>query len=152
VNLIRLKSAALPGVARAGDSLATAEGRMVTLADIDAWRTDSALPSELGLLLDQIRPHLTQLGCPISPRVYQGLCRFVGSSAPVMIPSKAFDVQVAQRIISRVRSLVTKRQLDALDQLLQLLIHNNVCSFDESIPLVEEILESAGTRGWELEE
>ena len=124
----------------------------MTLADIEAWRTDSALPSELGLLLDHIRPLLSQIGCPISPRVYQGICRNVGSSAPVMPTSKAFDVQVAQRIIPRIRSLVTKRQWDALDDLIRLLNQSSACSFEESIPLLEEIRETAGTRGWDLEE
>lgn len=152
VNLIRLTSAGLPGVAGAGGALATASGRMVTLADIEAWRTDSALPADLGLLLDKMRPLLGEMGCPISPRAYRAICRFVGSAAPIMSQEKAFEVQVAQRIIPRIRSLVTGRQLNGLDGLLQLLNQSSLCAFEESIPLLEEIRETVSGRKWELEE
>ena len=151
VNLIRLTPAGLPAVAGSDGALATASGRMVTLADIEAWRTDSALPADLGLLLDHMRPLLGQIGCPISPRAYRGVCRFVASSAPIMSPEKAFEVQVAQRIIPRIRSLVSSRQLNALDELLQLLNQSNVCAFEESIPLLEEIRVMMSGRKWELE-
>jgi energy-coupling factor transporter ATP-binding protein EcfA2 len=152
VNLIRLTSAGLPAVAGAGSALATASGRMVTLADIETWRVDSALPADLGLLLDQMRPLLGQMGCPISPRAYRAICRFVGSSAPIMSSEKSFELQVAQRIIPRIRSLVTSRQLNALDALLQLLQKSSVCRFEESIPLLEEIRETTSGRKWELGE
>jgi energy-coupling factor transporter ATP-binding protein EcfA2 len=151
VNLIRLTPTGLPGVAGAGVALATARGRMVTLADFEAWRTDSALPADLGSLLDKMRPLLLQMGCPISPRAYRGICRFVASSTPIMTPEKAFEVQVAQRVIPRIRSLVSGRQLNALDGLLQLLKQNSVCVFEESIPLLEEIHETMSGRKWELE-
>ena len=152
VNLIRLTSAGLPAVAGAGSALATASGRMVTLADIETWRTDSALPTDLGLLLDQMRPILDQMGCPISPRTYRAICRFVGSSAPIMSAEKSFEVQVAQRLIPRLRSLVTSRQLNALDGLLHLLKQSSVCRFDESISLLDEIREAMSGRKWDLEE
>jgi len=112
VNLIRLTSAGLPAVAGAGSALATASGRMVTLADIETWRVDSALPADLGLLLDQMRPLLSQMGCPISPRAYRAICRFVGSSAPIMNSEKSFELQVAQRIIPRIRSFPTRPRLE----------------------------------------
>jgi len=151
VNLINIKPKGLPGIAGA-NSLATAIGRMVTMSDYESWRTDSALPSDLGTLIDSMRPLLSQMGCPISPRVYRGICRFVSSSAPILPAAKAFDVQVAQRIIPKIRSLITRRQLDALDALLKVVNGSNICSFDESIPLLEEIRDFAGTRGWNLED
>lgn len=151
VNLIRLTSAALPGVAGAGGALAVGSGRMVTLADFEAWRTDSALPAELGLLLDQIRPLLSQMGCPISPRTYRAICRFVGSASPIMSQEKAFDVQVAQRIIPKIRSLISERQLKGLDALLLLLNQSNLCAFEESIPMIDEIRQTVGGRNWELD-
>jgi len=151
VNLIRLTAAGLPGVAGTGGPLAMASGRMVTLADIEAWRTDNALPSDLGLLLDQMRPLLGQMGCPISPRAYRAICRFVGSAFPIMSQEKAFEVQFAQRIIPRIRSLVTGRQLNGLDGILQLLKQSTTCAFEESIPLLEEIREAMSGRKWELE-
>lgn len=152
VNLIRLTSAGLPSVSAVGGPLATATGRMVTLADMEGWRTESALPTELGLLLDQMRPLLAQMGCPISPRAYRAICRFVGSAMPIMSQETAFELQVAQRVIPRIRSLVSKRQLDALDALMQLLKQSTVCAFEETIPLLEEVSEGAGKRAWDLDE
>lgn len=151
VNLIRLTSAGLPSVVGAGGTLAKANGRMVTLADFEGWHTDSALPAELGSLLDQMRPLLGKMGCPISPRAYRGICRFVGSAVSIMNPEKAFEVQVAQRIIPRIRSLLTNRQLDGLDELMQLLRKSNLCAFEESIRLLDEIRETMSGRKWDLE-
>ncbi len=153
VNLIRLASGTLPAVARSGNGSHTkAAGRMVTLSDFEKWRADSALPTDLGSLLDQMRPLLSGMGCPLSPRVYRAICRFVSSAPPVLPVGKAFDVQVAQRIVPRVRSLVTRRQLDALDGLLRLLNETSVCSFDETVSLLEDIRHSANSGGWEQEE
>ena len=152
VNLIRLTSGGLPLAGRPGPAFATIGGRMVTLGDIEGWCTDGALPTHLGLLLDQMRPLLTQMGCPISPRVYRGICRFVGSALSIMTPEKGFDIQVAQRLIPKIRSLVTTRQFDALDALSNLFKQSNLCIFDESISLLEEIRETIGDRRWELAE
>lgn len=151
VNLIRLTSAGLPDATGAGVTFAATGGPMVTLADFDSWRSDKALPAHLGQLLDQMRPLLGQMDCPISPRVYRAICRFVSSAAPVMSQEKAFEVQVAQRIVPRIRSLVTARQLDGLDKLMQLLTQSSACSFEESMPLLEELKEGESGRNWELE-
>jgi hypothetical protein len=152
VNLIRLTSPALPGVAGPSGQFAKSDGRMVTLADFERWRSDKALPPELGGLLDQMRPLLTDLGCAISPRVYRAVCRFVSSSDGVIPTSKAFDVQVAQRVLPKVRNLVTRKQMDAVDGLLRLMEQGSVCAFDESAPLLREARDAAGQRAWNLEE
>jgi hypothetical protein len=151
VNLIRLTTGGLPGPAAARGVMSQVPGRMVNLADLDSWCSESALPAELGTLLDQMRPMLAQMGCPISPRVYRGLCRFVASSQPILTQEKAFDVQVCQRIIPRIRSLVTDRQIDALEQLIKLLNQSNACSFEESLPLLEESRNALSGRKWDLE-
>jgi energy-coupling factor transporter ATP-binding protein EcfA2 len=152
VNYIDLTPPALPAIAGPAGRLATAGGRMVVLADLEAWRTDSALPAELGSLLDQIRPQLNAMSCPISPRVYRAICRFVSSAGPVMTAAKAFDAQVAQRILPRVRGLVTRRQMEALDTLLRLLGQSSACSFELSLPLLQLAREAAATRSSVLEE
>jgi hypothetical protein len=69
-----------------------------------------------------------------------------------MPPSKAFDVQVAQRVLPKVRSLVTHKQMDAVDGLLRLMEQGAVCAFDESLPLLREARDAAGQRTWNLEE
>ena len=130
VNFITLTPQALPDSTRTSSEFANAEGRIVTLSDFVGWTTDHALPSDLGLLLDQMRPLLTRMGCPISPRAYRGICRFVASAVPVMTPERAFDVQVAQRVIPKMRSLVTTRQIEAMDDFQRLVNSSNVCSFD----------------------
>ncbi len=152
-NLIRLGTGALPSVAKSGTSiLPRAVGRMVTLSDYENWSTQQAIPGDLAELTDSLRQNLEQLGFPISPRVYRSICKFVASSHPLLAPAKAFDLQLAQRVIPRIRNLVTKRQLDALDALLKLLGESTICSFDESIPRLEDIREVARGRDWLTEE
>lgn len=153
VNLIRLVSGSLPNISKSdGDEQARTRGRMVTFSDFQSWRVDAALPAELGSLLDSMRPLLGRIGCPLSPRVYRGICRFVASAVSIMQPPTAFDVQIAQRIIPKIRGLVTSSQLEALDELLRLMNSANTCGFDESLPLLEEVRESASARTWDLEE
>ena len=153
VNLIRLTSGSLPTVSKSsGEVHVKASGRMVTLADFESWRVDAALPAELGSLLDSIRPLLSQIGCQLSPRVYRGICRFVASATRIMQAPVAFDVQVAQRIVPKVRGLVTKRQLESLDALMKLMNEAGACAFEESLPLLDGVRDSAGTRAWNLED
>jgi len=153
INLIQLRSGVLPTVSSATNNLyAKAEGPMVTMADFESWQDYDVMPTELASLLDEIRPVLQQLGCPISPRVYRAICRFVGSSKSLISPAKAFDLQIAQRILPKIRSLVTKRQLDSLDMLLRLFKESSVSAFDETMLMLEEIREVSIGRGWTMED
>jgi hypothetical protein len=153
VNLIRLASGALPSLAAAdGGPLTGAQGRMVSLSDFQAWQSDAALPSELGSLLDTLRPLLATMGCPLSPRVYRAVCRFVSSSVGIMPSGTAFDAQLAQRVIPKIRNLVTRSQLDALDTLIQTLDGSSIGTFDESRLLLSEVRESSRSRVWDLGE
>lgn len=152
-NLIRLSPSALPAVTRpSGDSLARSAGPMVTLADFQSWHGGDVLPPELASLLDDMRPLFQQMGCPVSPRVYRAICRFVGSCSPLLMPDKAFDVQLAQRVLPKLRRLATRRQLEALDELLRLIQQNSVNPFDETLPLLEEVREASASRGWFAED
>jgi hypothetical protein len=151
VNLIQLSAGTLPSASGSGP-LAKADGRMVTLADFEDWQGSEGLPSDLAELLDKMRPFFQNLGCPISPRVYRAICRFVGSSQPFLSAPKAFDVQITQRVLPRIRSLVTRRQLDALDGVQRLLNETNSCSFEMALPLLEEIRESSAIRDWVMED
>jgi len=153
VNLIRLGSGSLPSVATTDRKpLAVGKGRMVTLADFQAWQADTALPSELGSLLDTLRPFLTTMGCPLSPRVYRAICRFVSSASPVMQSGNAFDAQLAQRVVPKIRNLVTRSQLDALDKLTHTLEKSSVGTFDESQSLLDELRQSAFSHAWDIGE
>ena len=152
VNLIQLRPGKLPALSGQGSLDPKVKGRMVTLADFQKWSGGEVLPSNIASLLDEMRPVLNDLGCPISPRVYRAICRFVGSCSPLLTPASAFDTQVAQRLLPRIRSLVTKRQLDALDRLLKLMNQNSSCSFDETIPLLDEARQTSLGRDWNQDE
>ncbi len=149
-NLVRLASGALPSaVAADAGAFARADGTMVTLADFQAWQRDTALPTELGSLLDALRPSLLAMGCPLSPRVYRAVCRYVGSSSRMISSGVAFDTQLAQRVIPKVRNLVTSAQLDALDSMIGTLEDSSVGTFDESLSLLAEIRDSTTLHGWD---
>jgi len=151
VNMIRLASGALPSVAGSdGSPLMGADGRIITLRDFQMWQKDAALPSDLASLLDALRPSLSIIGCPLSPRVYRAICRFVSSASAVMSSDTAFDAQLAQRVIPKIRNLVTRSQLDALDELNQTLESSSIGTFEESRMLLEEVRQSAQTRGWDV--
>lgn len=151
VNMIQLGSASLPVAGDQGDaSRSSAPGRMVTLADLRAWRREAGLPKDLGSLLDQLRPHLATMRCPLSPRVYKAICRFVGSSDGVMSPPRAFDAQLSQRIFSKIRTLVTQGQLDALDALIEILEDSPAGNFEESATQLREKREMVQSLGWNL--
>ena len=154
VNLIRLGASALPSADVASDNCAlpVTEGRMITLMDFQAWCHAGALPSDLGSLVDQLRPVLSQIGCPISPRVYRSMCRFVASAEGILQPGVAFDIQMAQRVVPKIRTLVAGSRLDALDELLRTLKSSSICAFDETILLLQESRASAGSRDWNFEE
>jgi hypothetical protein len=153
VNLIRLASGALPPTVSGETSgLARAQGRMVTLADFQTWQRDAALPADLASLLDVLRPLLAAMGCPLSPRVYRGMCRYVSSSEEIMSAGTAFDAQLAQRVIPKIRNLVTRSQLDALDDMVRTLEDSPIATFDASTMLLEEIREASQSRGWDIGE
>jgi hypothetical protein len=152
VNLIRLEPGHLPALPGGGALPPASTGRMVTLADFQAWRKDIALPTELGGLLDDLRPLLAKMRCPLSPRVYRAICRFVGSASPIMQPGRAFDAQLAQRIIPKIRSLITSAELAALDNFIDLLERSEVCPFEESLRLLLETQSAARSGSWDQEE
>lgn len=153
VNLIRLASGTLPTtVGSEASRLNEVEGRMVTLADIQSWQRNAALPADLASLLDSVRPLLSTMGCPLSPRVYRAICRYVSSSSGIMSAGAAFDAELAQRVVPKIRNLVTRSQLDALDSLVHTLEDSSAGTFDESRLLLEEVRDSTGARGWDIGE
>lgn len=153
VNLIELNASSLPSSSATGSRQpSSTAGPMVTLSDFEAWTHEGALPSDIGLLVDSMRPILARIGAPLSPRGYRAICRLVNSAAPLLSPAKAFDVQIAQRVVPRIRGLVSKQQLQALDSLIKLLSESNITAFDESLPMLQVKRESAISTGWDMED
>lgn len=152
-NMIQLRSGSFPTVTlRASGPTATAKGRTVTLADFQSWQGGDPLSPELATLLDDIRPILQQIGTPISPRVYRAIHQFVSSSGRLLTPDKAFDLQLAQRVVPKIRNLVMRRQLEALDALRRLLTKSSIGPFDETMPFLENLQQTAVGRDWSIEE
>lgn len=139
-NLIMMRADELPSITLAGyTGMFMATGPRVRLRDYEGWVRDSALPSQLAVALDGIRKPLARVGCPVSPRVYRAVCRFVASAQPVLGKEVALDLQVSQRMLSKIRNLVTQDQYDALDDLEKFLTQSDICSFEHSLRHITSI-------------
>lgn len=138
-NLVSMGAGELPAlVAGADSSSITCEGSRVTLSDFQRWVRDAALPTSLATIFTSIRVPLQRLGCPVSARGYRATCRFVASSDKILGAEAALDIQVTQRLLSRVRNLVSKDQFEALDDL-ELILTKSPCGFDRSLEKISEI-------------
>ncbi|MDP7421408.1 MAG: hypothetical protein QGH40_06000 [bacterium] len=82
-NMIIIQAGNLPSVSleHQGQAIATVPGPQVELQDLLQWRTEKPLSPDLAEILDQLRPHLKKVGCPLSPRVYRAICTFAARSA-----------------------------------------------------------------------
>jgi hypothetical protein len=149
-NLIELQSSNLPSLA-GWNPRARAEGAPVTVGDYANWTSQDALPAKLAGILDTLRPNLAALGCGISPRTYRGLCAFVASCKGIMGEGEAFDLQMAQRVLSRLRHVHTRAQMDALDAIAKVAEESAESQFEETLRLLEIRRASAMTREWDIE-
>lgn len=149
-NLIELQSSNLPSLA-GWNPRARAEGAPVTVGDYANWTSQDALPPKLAEILDALRPNLAALGCGVSPRTYRGLCAFVASCKGIMSEGVAFDLQLAQRVLPRLRHVHTRDQMDALDAIAKTAEESAESQFEETLRLLEMRRASAMTREWDLE-
>jgi len=149
-NLIELQSSDLPSLAGWNPS-ARAAGPAVTVSEFSNWTSHDALPGKLADILDQLRPQLAALGCAISPRTYRGLCTFVASSRGLISEGEAFDLQLAQRVLSRLRHVHNRAQMDALDTIAKIAEESAESQFEETLRLVEIRRTAALAREWDLE-
>lgn len=152
VNLIELSAEQLPVVTTTESAAeSTVAGPALTLEMLNSWVLDAALPSDIGQLVDVFRPLLRDIGAPLSSRVYRGMCRFVNSSKALIPAAKAFDLQIAQRVIPRIRTLVSRTQLKALDTLIDAM-RSSTLPFEESLPMLEAKRDGAISPGWDGED
>jgi hypothetical protein len=84
--------------------------------------------------------------------VYRAICKFIGGSHALLSPQKAFDVQIAQRILPKIRTMVRPSQQDALDKMIRIMEASLVGSFDESLSQLLSIRDSIGIGDWSNEE
>jgi hypothetical protein len=140
-NLIRLRP---PHLLDARDPApARATGPAVTLRNYRDWIDPSPrLDRSLGELIDRLKEPLTRLGCPLNPRRFNAIRKFVGSAPPdVLKPEQALDVQIAQRVLPQVRNLFrpgAQEELKAVKKILEA----HPSGFPESLQLLDEMRDS----------
>jgi len=139
-NLVRLGAGDLHQVSATDrDPNVSVPGPAVILRDFREWTRSSALDTEQAALLDTLRKHLQELGCPVTPRRYRAIGDFVASTPSwLMSPSEAFDLQIAQRLLPQIRGLFrpgARAALDAIDQALS----QQPYTFEESRQALEDL-------------
>lgn len=152
VNLVQLKPSSLAIGGNPDDSILGAPGRMISLSDFLSWRGVASLSPELATLFDDFRPILYKLGSSISPRVYRSICEYVGGSEPILPANTAFDLQIVQRVIPKIRNLSTREHFMALDELIKLLEKSTICPFDGSLEALVNLREAGSDLPWGMEE
>jgi hypothetical protein len=136
-NLIRLPSAPLPLELKEPLPVKP-RGTPITLRNLRSWITITAnYEQSLGELIDALRDHLTALGCPMNPRRFSAMRKFIASMPPELgKPEQALDLQIAQRLLPQIRGMFRPVAREALDRVRKIL-ENHSCS--ESLRVLEEI-------------
>ncbi len=146
VNLIRLPSEVLP-LELDDPSTMRPSGQSVRLRDYSGWiKRSVAYSEELGTILDDLKPDLRVIGCPMNPRRFSAMRRFI-SSWPTEIKDgfHAVDLQIAQRVFPQVRSTFQPQVRNAVDSIRKKLEAKGD-RFTESLRVLNEILPT-----WESE-
>jgi hypothetical protein len=100
-------------------------GDGVSYANYSKWIRDESLPANIEAYLEKLANPLQQLGVVISPRVKFAIGRYVASSNPFFdnrndAEKSAFDEQIAQRVLSKIRSV--RGQRSALDEISKIIL------------------------------
>jgi hypothetical protein len=112
----------------------------VTLRHYRYWVDPAGkLDRALAELIDQLKDHLARLGCPLNPRRFTALRKFVGNAPrDICRPEEALDLQIAQRILPQVRGLFRPGAQEALDAVKKVL-EGQPSGFPESLRWLEEL-------------
>ena len=143
VNLITLRPGPLAelDLSDARPAAVPVAGPPVTGRVFEAWRA-SGQPGAVAGLLDELRGPLEALGCPLNPRRYRALCRFLASApAGLLTPDEALDLQITQRLLPQIRGLFRSEARKAVDELRALLLKRGD-RYAESIRALEELREA----------
>jgi hypothetical protein len=118
VNLLHLRPSNLDALAPMTSYGAQAvAGRAISLRDFNAWTRDAPLESRFAEVIDSMQRHLQELGCPLNPRRIRGIHRFIASAGNLCNPEKAFDLQIAQRVLPQIRAVFSSSARLAVDAL-----------------------------------
>ncbi len=140
-NLIRLNPSPLLDARDPAPVRST--GPAVTLRNYRDWINPSpSLDRSLGQLIDNLKGPLSRLGCPLNPRRFNAIRKFVGSAPPdVCRPEQALDLQIAQRVLPQVRNLFRAGAQEALEDVKKTL-EAHPFGFPESLQWLEEMRDS----------
>jgi len=141
-NLIRLPSDSLPLQLKEALPVKP-QGSPITLRTFRDWTSTTAqFDPSLGELIDALRDHLTVLGCPMNPRRFSAIRKFIASVPPQLgSPEQALDLQIAQRILPQMRGLFRPGAREAMDGIRKTL-ENHRFTFPESLRVLEDVRNS----------
>jgi hypothetical protein len=152
VNLIRLPSEVLP-LELDDPSNENPSGRSVRLRDYSQWTKRSVAYSEdLGKILDELKVDLRVIGCPMNPRRFSAMRRFIASwPLDISDVNRAIDLQIAQRIFPQVRSTFQPHVRKAVDSIRKKL-ETRADYFAESLRVLNEAVPAWENEGGDIGE
>lgn len=142
VNLINLPADLLGLDLREPTTIHPA-GPAVSLRAFQRWVSQTTqFDSRLGDLIDKLRHDLSVLGCPINPRRFAAMRRYIASLPPALgSPDTAIDLQIAQRVLPQIRGLFRPGARKSLESIRKTL-EDHPIEFPESLRVLEHVSES----------
>jgi hypothetical protein len=142
VNLINLPSDLL-GLDLREPTTVHPAGPPVSLRAFQRWVSQTTqFDSRLGDLIDKLRHDLSVLGCPINPRRFAAMRRYIASLPPALgSPDTAIDLQIAQRVLPQIRGLFRPGARKSLESIRKSL-EDHPIDFSESLRVLEHVSES----------
>ena len=107
-------------------------------------------------VLDSLAEPLRTLGVAVSPRVRSGMARYIASSAALIgskqsAESAALDEQIAQRVLSKIRSITSVAQKKALDAIADVVDSFRDDAYSPSRSAIERLRSKEHFFGYESE-
>jgi hypothetical protein len=140
VNLIRLRphDESVSFGTSSRDAHPSVPGVTVTSRHFREWRRHNPLPTEIADIWDKVRAHMAALGVPVTPRRSKAIEVFISSATDLLSPLQAFDLQVAQRLISQVRGTYRTSIQVGLDDLRKTLLQHPF-GFGEAVAAIDDL-------------
>jgi len=142
VNLITLPSDLL-GLELREPTTVRPAGPPVSLRTFQRWVSQTTqFDSRLGDLIDKLRQPLAMLGCPMNPRRFAAMRKYISSFPPTLGQlDKAIDLQIAQRVLPQICGLFRPGACEALNGVQEVLDSYSI-DFSESLRVLEDISRS----------
>lgn len=141
-NLITLPSELLALELREPTSVKPS-GAPISLRTYRSWVSQTAhFGPELGEVVDSLREHLIALGCPMNPRRFSAIRKFIASVPPGLgTPETGLDLQIAQRVLPQISGLFRPGAREAV-QSVRRILENHAFRFSESLRVLDSISRS----------